>query len=146
VDLVQECRLFVYHQYRQEVIQSAPAAPDSAERLNSRCPPLLSNNSSSDIGYVNGYRNSNGNNNGNGNETGNGNGHSNATQPTTSQEDIPDLFDFDPSEFQRIFGDDGMLDFEYFASNHVDPKQARCYCTGPCLCPNKSSRNGLWDR
>jgi hypothetical protein len=113
IDIVQECRRFVYQQYRQDAIQRAPAA-DLMAPLGSPRLHLPSSSSRSDIDN----ENSNSNSNENSNSYGNGNGKSNLKQPTLSLEGGIDLFD--PDEFQRIFEDNSMLDLGDFVFDHVD--------------------------
>jgi hypothetical protein len=117
MDMVQECRRYVYQRYREEAIRFVPAAANPTARLSPEpTPPLPSNTSSSD------------NDNGNSND-------GNATQQTPSKEDVLDLFDFDPVEFQGIF-ENNMLDSDFFTFDNMDPKQTKCYCIGLCTCPH----------
>jgi hypothetical protein len=114
IDIVQECRRFIYQQYRQDAIQKAPAATDSIAPLGSPHLHLPSCSSRSNIGN----ENTNSNSNENSSSNGNGNGKSNPKQPTLFLEDAIDLFD--PDEFQRIFEDNGMLYSDDFVFDHID--------------------------
>jgi hypothetical protein len=113
VDMIRECRRFVYRQFRQRETQNTPPPPISVAGFNNTN-PILRSNISQDTSV-------------------------NSIETTTFQTGILRCTDFDPDEFQSIFLDQSTLDWDPFEINNISKSQKQCYCIAPCSCPSSAS-------
>jgi len=120
VDIVQECRIYVYRQYLQEARQNIPAALDTNIAPSTYPPPLSSDDSRND--YIN------------------------LEVPPQPQADFEDPFNNNPEDFESIFRNDldASLNSGFYYPGIGLISQSQCFCLGPCSClPSSSSRNPL---
>jgi hypothetical protein len=123
VDIVQECRTYIYRRYHQEAMNNAlgtlatnrqpKAAPSSLRFADSQTGNTTSEASS---------------------------------QP---QADVGVPMDHDPDVFESIFENEfqATLEAGYYDPNHALLGQSQCFCVDPCSCiPSSSSKNTLWMR
>ena len=114
VDMVQECRRFVYRQFRRSETQNTPPPPILSTVLENVIPNSRSSISQDDNVIS-----------------------TEATQVQAGTLHCSDFdsADFDPEDFQSIFLNQSTLDWDPFGINNIISSQKQCYCITSCSCP-----------